>query len=216
MTDMSDDDLRARLSRLDPASAGIPVDPVTSPRAQELVERVMTTSVQPPDTSAAADDLDSRRRRGPLLLAVVAAAVLVALVGGAFALGIAGGPGSPSGPSEPPSTLALSLPPADAAMSCVVFDPAFLADMPVALAGSVTAVDPQQVTVDVDRWYRGGSADVVTIAVQNGNSAALDGVDFRVGERYLITATDGTVNGCGFSGPAGPALESAYGEAFGD
>ncbi len=87
--------------------------------------------------------------------------------------------------------------------------------MPVALAGTVTEVQPEQVTVDVDRWYRGGDADVVTIAVQSGNSVALDGVDFRQGERYLITATDGTVNGCGFSGPATPDLEQAFDQAFG-
>ncbi len=37
---------------------------------------------------------------------------------------------------------------------------------------------------------------------------------FRVGERYLVTATDGTVNGCGFSGPATPELERAFEEAF--
>ena len=214
MTDASDDELRARLSRLDPAPARIPVDPVTSLRAREIVERAMTTSVQPPDTSPAADDLGSRRRRR-LPLAVAAAAVLVALAGGAVALGPGDDPVGPSGPSGTASTLALELPPADAAMSCMVFDPAFLDGMPVALAGSVTAVEPAQVTVDVDRWYRGGSADVVTIAVQHGNSAALDGVDFRTGERYLITATDGAVNGCGFSGPVTPELERAYAEAFG-
>jgi hypothetical protein len=100
-------------------------------------------------------------------------------------------------------------------MSCVQFDVQFLREMPVALAGTVTALHPGQVTLDVDRWYRGGSADRVTIAVQVNNSAALDGVDFREGERYLLTATDGTVNGCGFSGPASAELESAFTEAFG-
>jgi hypothetical protein len=85
----------------------------------------------------------------------------------------------------------------------------------VALAGTVTALEPGQVSLDVDRWYTGGSADRVTIAVPVNNSAALDGVDFREGERYLLTATDGTVNGCGFSGPASAELESAYGAAFG-
>ena len=107
------------------------------------------------------------------------------------------------------------LPSSDVANSCIVFDVAFLAQMPVALAGTVTAVEPEQVTVDVDRWYRGGDADLVTIAVQSGNSVALDGVEFRQGERYLITATDGIVNGCGFSGPATPELEQAFDEAFG-
>jgi hypothetical protein len=213
MTDIPDDDLRARLSRLDPAPAGVPVDPVTSPRAQELVERVMSTPVQIPDTPSAADELSRRRR--PWLLVVAAAAVLVALVGGFLVLG--NGPRAVPGSEDggQPSTLALELPPGDVAMSCIQFDVQILRDMPVALAGTVTAVDPGQVSLDVDRWYKGGTADRVTIAVPVNNSAALDGVDFREGERYLLTATDGTVNGCGFSGPAGPELESAYAEAFG-
>jgi hypothetical protein len=209
MTDIPDDDLRARLSRLDPAPAGVPVDPVTSPRAQELVERAMSTPVQIPDTPSAPDELSRRRR--PWLLVAAAAAVLVAVVGGFLVLG--NRPGSDGGGQ--PSTLALELPPGDVAMSCVQFDVQILRDMPVALAGTVTALEPARVSLDVDRWYKGGSADRVTIAVPVNNSAALDGVDFREGERYLLTATDGTVNGCGFSGPASAELESAYAEAFG-
>jgi hypothetical protein len=209
MTDMSDDELRTRLSRLDPATAGVPVDPVTSSRARSLMERAMTTPVQTP-TPSEPDELARRRR--PWLLAVGAALVLVALVGGAVLLG--GGDGADR--SQDPAPLALELPPADAAMSCIMFDVAFLADMPVAFAGTVTAIEDGQVSVDVDRWYRGGEAEQVTIAVPGEQtSAALDGVDFRTGDRYLITATDGTVNGCGFSGPATPELESAYAEAFG-
>jgi hypothetical protein len=210
MTDIPDDDLRARLSRLDPVPAGVPVDPVTSPRARELVERAMSSTVQTPDTTSAADGLSRRRR--PWLLAAAAAAVLAAVVGGFSLLGDGAAPGAGDGQ---PTTLALELPPGDVAMSCIQFDVQFLREMPVALAGTVTALDPGQVSLDVDRWYKGGSADRVTIDVPVNNSAALDGVDFREGERYLLTATDGTVNGCGFSGPASAELESAYGAAFG-
>jgi hypothetical protein len=210
MTDIPDDDLRARLSRLDPVPAGVPVDPVTSPRARELVERAMSSTVETPDTSSAADGLSQRRR--PWLLAAAAAAVLAAVVGGFSLLGDGATPGSGDGQ---PTTLALELPPGDVAMSCIQFDVQFLREMPVALAGTVTALDPGRVSLDVDRWYKGGSADRVTIDVPVNNSAALDGVDFREGERYLLTATDGTVNGCGFSGPASAELESAYGAAFG-
>ena len=219
MTEMSDDELRTRLARLDPAPAGSPLDPVASPRAQELVERAMQTSeTQTPDVPAPADELAARRERRWLLPAV-AAAVLVAVVATVVALsgGALSGGGrvgdTPGG--DDPTTLALSLPPSDVAGSCIVFDVALLAQMPVALAGTVTAVEPEQVTVDVDHWYRGGDADLVTIAVHAPNSVALDGVDFRTGERYLITATDGTVNGCGFSGPATPEFESAFDQAFG-
>jgi hypothetical protein len=214
MTDMSDDELRTRLSRIDPAPAGSPVDPVTSPRAQELVERAMQTpeTQTPENPTAAADELAARRRR-PWLIPLAAAVLLIAMVGAVLALSGGGRVGDAPG-GEDPTTLALELPPSDVAGSCVMFDVQFLAEMPVALAGTVTAVEARQVTLDVDRWYRGGDADVVTIAVRDGNSVALDGVEFREGERYLVTATDGTVNGCGFSGPAEPQLEQAFEQAF--
>lgn len=211
MTGISDDDLRDRLCRLDPAPPGVPVDPVTGPTAQERMARAMHTPVQIPGPPAAPHERAPRRR--PWLLAA-AAAVLVALVGGFLVLGNGTGPGSGDGQ---PSTLALELAPGDAAMSCVPFDVQFLRDMPVAFAGTVTALDPGQVSLAVDRWYTEGSADRVTVAAPGEQtSAALDGVDFREGARYLLTATGGTVNGCGFSGPASPELERAYAEAFGD
>jgi hypothetical protein len=213
MTEMSDDELRTRLSRLDPAPAGSPVDPVTSPRAQELVERIMQTpETQTLSTPDSADELAARRRR-PYLLPLVAAAVLALVV--ATVLVVSGGGRVADAPAgEDPTTLALELPASDVASSCMMFDVQILADMPVALAGTVTAVEPRQVTLDVDRWYRGGDADVVTIGVLDGNSVALDGVDFRDGERYLVTATDGVVNVCGYSGPATPAFEQAFEQAF--
>jgi hypothetical protein len=219
MTDMSDDELRARLSRLDPVPAGSPVDPVTSPRAQELVERAMQTpETQTVPTPDPTDELAARRRR-PWLIPLVAAALLAAVVGTVVVLSGGGRVGDTSGgdaaTAQEPTTLDLSLPPSNVANSCVVFDVEFLAEVPVALAGTVTAVEPRRVTLEVDRWYRGGDADVVTIGVQDGNSVALDGVDFREGERYLVTATNGVINGCGFSGPATPELEQAFEQAFG-
>jgi hypothetical protein len=41
------------------------------------------------------------------------------------------------------------------------------------------------------------------------------GVEFADGQTYLVTATDGTVNGCGYSGLATPELQSAFDSAFG-
>ena len=115
------------------------------------------------------------------------------------------------------STLALSLPDGAVSSSCAQFDVAVLREMPVAFSGTVTALGGDAVTLDVDRWYKGGTAEVVTIGLPSEqSSAALDGVDFAEGERFLLTATDGTVNGCGFSGPASTELEAAYAEAFTD
>jgi hypothetical protein len=96
-----------------------------------------------------------------------------------------------------------------------MFDVAILRGMPVAFAGTVSDISADTVTLDVDRWYKGGSAGQVAVTVASGqSSAALDGVDFAVGKSYLVAAADGTVSGCGLSGPASPELESAYDEAF--
>jgi hypothetical protein len=100
----------------------------------------------------------------------------------------------------------------------------------MAFAGTVTAVSDRTVptlsdmtvTLRVDHWYKGGTADVVTLttltshALTPTTSAGVeDGVEFVQGKRYLVTATNGTVNGCGFTGEATPELEKAFAEAFG-
>jgi hypothetical protein len=222
MTESPNDDLRARLSRLDPIGTSAPVDPVTSPRAAELMERAMRTSDAPPVV-----DLPARRppRRSLGWVAAVAAlatAAVVGVVGVVLLIGGLGGEGGSGGggvvPVEPdqPTTLALSLPAADEPIRCRPFEVALLRGMPVAFEGTVTAVEERWVTLDVGRWYKGGDADRVTIHVPGGPSAlSLDLVEFRSGERYLVTATNGTVNGCGLSGRATPELEAAFAEAFG-
>lgn len=202
MSDDADrDDLRARLRALDPAAS---LDPKSRP-ARELMETVMSTPLL--DQAPAAE---SPRPRRTAWLAAAAAAVVVA--GGAVAL-TSGDDAKPK--SDPKSTLSLSLPRSDVMTSCVPFDVKFLKDMSPAFAGTVTEVTPTQVTIAVDRWYAGGNADVVTLAQPDGNSsAALDGTEYQKGKRYLVTAANGTVNGCGYSGPATPELEKSFDEAF--
>jgi hypothetical protein len=195
------DDLRVRLSRLDPAPASL--DPVESPRAQELLERIMATPVLTPSTSSA----PSSRRPG--VVAAWAAAAAVVAIGSASA-GIALRPDNAA-----PTTLALNLPASGVMASCIQFSIDVLKDMSPAFAGTVTSVEGDTVTLDVDHWYAGGSADTVTLTQPGGStSVALDGVDFQQGQRYLVTAAQGTVNGCGYSGPATAELEQAFSEAF--
>ena len=113
-------------------------------------------------------------------------------------------------------TLALELDGGDGAVaSCMMFDVAFLKDMSPAFAGTATEVTATSITLDVDRWYAGGDADQVVLSKPDGSSSAsLDGVAFEKGERYLVTAANGTVNGCGYSGLATPDLQKAFDEAF--
>jgi hypothetical protein len=113
------------------------------------------------------------------------------------------------------STLQLAVDDTGAAASCIVFDPTILAGMPQAFAGTVRAVDGQTVSLSIDRWYAGGDATSATLNAPTGMVGLTGGVDFEVGQNYLITATDGNVNFCGYSGPATPELTAAFAQAFG-
>ena len=164
----------------------------------------------------------------PALLAGVAAVVIalgIALVGVTSE--------DPITPSIAKTTLALKVAnggvtagSANTAASCVVFNVSFLREMPLAFAGTVTSITittlgNMTVTLSIDHWYKGGSADVVTLTTMTGHAltpttwvGVEDGVDFIQGKRYLVTATNGTVNGCGSTGESTPILEKAFAEAF--
>jgi hypothetical protein len=201
------DDLRVRLARLDPAPPSL--DLVESPRAPELLERIMATPVLTDSGTSTTAKPPARRR------AVLAwAAAVAVLAAGAATAGIALRGDRPT-PGAAPTTLALSLPGSNVMSSCIQFDVSVLRDMSPAFAGTVTAVDDSQVVLDVDHWYAGGDADTVTLAMPyGGTSVAIDGVAFEMGKRYLVTAAGGTVNGCGFTGLATPDLERSFAEAF--
>ena len=202
-----DDDLRARLRRLDPAG-DLPVDPVSSPRAAASVERAMQT-LEPP---AAVPHRTSRRTR---LLA--GAAVLGAAAAVSAGVLLTGGDDPARPTAGKPTVLTLEMPPSDATASCLPFEVRYLADMSPAFAGTAVEVGEDSVVLDVDRWYAGGDADQVVLEAPGGAAAAAlgYGVDFEQGERYLVTAANGTVNGCGYSGLATPELEQAFEQAFG-
>ena len=216
---MNDDDLRARLQRVDPVPPDNALDPSPSPRARQLLERAMTDLHTPVTTPAARPP----RSRLPLL-AGAAAAVAALAVGGAVLLG--GGSSHPATKPHAKTTLALKLP-APAApgrpgrpggiASCIRFDVSILKDMETAFAGTATTVGADSVTLTVDHWYKGGTADVVTLASASGGPTSVNelGVSFDQGKRYLVTATNGTVNGCGYTGEATPDLEASFNQAFG-
>jgi len=207
---MTDPDLhlRIRLSAIDPMNPAKNPEALGDERAARILQRTMDTADDAPLRSPLRPRLALRRRRFAVL---AAAAVLVLAAGVGTVLVVADSAGGPGRAS----TLRLSAGSADTLASCVGFDVAILREMPVAFAGTVTTITADAVTLDVDRWYKGGEADLVSIDLPDGQSSvALDGVEFTSGSGYLVTATNGVVNGCGFSGEATPELEAAYAEAF--
>lgn len=86
--------------------------------------------------------------------------------------------------------------------------------MSPAFAATATGVEGDTVTMSVDRWFTGGDAESVVLHAPAGMEALIAGFDLQVGERYLLTASNGTVNYCGYSGPATPEFEAAFEQAF--
>lgn len=225
------DELRDRLARLDPGD-GEPITPIDSPHGRALLEDIMTTPIDTHDRhdvlgdgpGAAATDVDLRdrrgRRRGGWWLGAAAAAVLAVGVG-AIALTGSNGDDEPDLADDTTvddvvgeAPLALSLGEGqDAMASCIQPSPEIAAMVELGFLGTVASIDGEQVVLDVTRWYTGGDATQVTLTAPAGMEALTGGVDFRVGEEYVVSATDGVVNYCGLSGPAAdlrPMFDAAF------
>lgn len=195
------DELRVRLRRLDPMHPGVPTEFGTDPASLERWESIMQST----ETESPASSSSSRW----YLVGIAAAVALVAIVG---AILLDGSEPEPAVVAGPP--LELSLGAGEAMASCLAFDVEILATMPVAFEGTVTAVDGEMITLSVDRWFRGGDAADVRLFAPAGMEALIGGIPFETGETYLVTATDGTVNYCGYTGVATPELRGAFEQAF--
>jgi hypothetical protein len=206
---VNDDELLASLRAADPAASLPPADPG---RTARLLEDTMSHDV---GTTPAPDQDTPVRRRSPLAWLVTAAAVLVIAGVGAFAV-LSGddGPGVPTAQDPAPTVMQLSARPPSTA-KCMVVSPAVLAQQQVAFDGTVASITDGTVTLDVGHWYHGGDADQVSVQAPPADMQALvQAADFRVGGRYLVSATDGSVSVCGFTAPYSDELAAMYGQAF--
>jgi hypothetical protein len=199
--DPDDTELFERLRAHDPAASLPPAEPA---RVARLLEDAMSH-----------DQTTDPRRRTPLTWLVAAAAVLVILGVGAFA--VLGGDDEPEVPTaqDPvPSVVELSARPPVAA-KCAVPTAELLGNQQIAFDGTVTSLAEGVVTLDVGHWYRGGPGDQVTVDAPPADLQALvQAADFQVGQRYLVSANDGFVTVCGFTAAYSDDLAALYAEAF--
>ena len=80
-----------------------------------------------------------------------------------------------------------------------MYDPANLPTFETVFDGTVTAVDGDQVTFDVNEGWKNADGSITLTAPQA--DVALTGPlpDFAVGGRYLVTAAGSTINACGYT-----------------
>jgi hypothetical protein len=199
------DDIEARLRDADPMDAD---DRRREPTTSWIPALVAATVGVPPN-----DPRPLARRRWVVAGVTAAASVSIALAGYSV---LTGGEDS-SPPAARATTLRLSLPaPGTSSQSCLAFSTEILAGMPLAFSGTAVEVGDGSVMIEVDHWYRGGNDDQVRLDASSGDTVSLDGaVTFETGHRYLVTATGGVVNSCGFTSAWTDKMAAAFDEAFG-
>jgi hypothetical protein len=195
---MNDDELLRRMQQADPARRDAPAESWLD----DLVEETMRTPSE-----------KTSLRWVPL----AAAAAVVAIVAGGVGFAVTRGDDSPSPQAGPKTVTELTLPGDDGGITgmCMRISAEALRNVDQALEGTATEVTDDRVVLTVDKWYKGGDTDLVALTPADPNMVALIGaIEFEQGSKYLVTAADGAVNSCGFSGPYSADLAALFDEAF--
>lgn len=138
-------------------------------------------------------DPSVRPTRGPLAkLAGVG-------IAGAFALALAfsAGFGLPGGGGPTPTDPAGGG--GGAIGSCIRYDASILPTFDVVFDGTVTAVDGDRVTFDVNTGWKGADGSITLTAPESNVALTGPTPEFSVGGRYLVTAAGANINTCGFT-----------------
>ncbi len=222
---MDDDDLRARLRSRDPAAS---LRALTSAEADPLLEDIMAEPTPTPSRSGPHAWSAAR-----WVAAAAAAAVVIGSLG--FALLNDDDPEGPTAaqttdqpalttpepatpepsPGQSAGVLVLAVPAGPAARCVAQPTPELLGNADVAFDGTVVEVTAKAARLTAAQFYAGDPVDEVRVETPPAALAStLGAVDFEEGQRYLVSAVDGQVTVCGFSGPYSAELEQLYRDAF--
>jgi hypothetical protein len=204
MTNQPDDPVRARLTAHDPLKRQPHLHPAEPPA--HLLEQIMNTPTIITDESTSAPPTAPSRHRARRWIFGGAGLGTAAAVAGILAV-TGGNPATPT-------AVQLGIGAEDLMASCMPVSADVLDDMPIAFAATAVSVEGEIVTLDVTQWFVGGDSDQVILTATAGMEALIGGIEFEPGGTYLVSATDGVVNFCGYTGAATPELQAVYDAAF--
>lgn len=221
-------ELRALLAAADPAASLPAADLAEVARLMEHAMSETPQSVETPETRS-----DGLRERSRLTWIVAAAAAAVIVGGTAFAVLDNGDERPPTASGEPvvvdssadaapddvvtPSITELSVSGEASTAKCMTPEaaPQVVTAQTLVVDATVESISGGVVTLAPTLFYAGEETDLVTVSEPDGDlSRLLSGVEFVEGGRYLVSATDGQVTLCGFSGPWSERLAAVYDQAF--
>ena len=178
-----------RLRAADPVRAD-DVPDASLARVSARVQEHIMTDVQHTSTTAPS-------RRPLALFGGLALAGVFAL---AIALGSNFGAPAPGGGPVAANPTPSENPAAGGGMaSCLMYDPATLPTFDIVFDGTVTAVDGDQVTFDVNEGWKGADGSITLTAPDTDIALLGEMPEFEVGGRYLVTAAGANINACGYT-----------------
>jgi hypothetical protein len=193
-----------RLRAADPMRADDVPDASLARVSARIQEHIMTDVQHSPTAKRA-------RRPFALLggLGLAGALALAVALGSGLGRPATGSIGSVPTPSSDPVAGGVGM------ASCIMYDPAILPTFDIVFDGTVTAIDGDQVTFDVNAPWKGVD-DSVTLTAP-ADSVALTGPvpDFEVGGRYLVTAAGSNINSCGYTLEFDAETAATWAAAFG-
>jgi hypothetical protein len=99
--------------------------------------------------------------------------------------------------------------------SCIRYDPSILPSFETVFDGTVTAIDGDQVTFDVNTGWKGAKGNVTLTAPTTSIALLGPAPEFKVGGRYLVTAAGSNINSCGYTLPYDAETAASWAAAFG-
>ena len=205
---------------------------MSMPTGRDPIDRLRAADPFPaddvPDASLARvsarvqEHIVTDQRRTPILpptrgpLAVIGGLAIAGAVALAIAFGSGLGTPAPTGGPVAANPTPSENPAAGGGMaSCLMYDPANLPTFDKVFDGTVTAVEGDQVTFDVNTGWKGAEGSV-TLTAPNVDIALVGPMpEFKVGSRYLVTAAGSTINACGYTLDYDAATAAAWAAAFG-